>query len=84
MLVVPEADITKGLIYQFFGYPSFQRTFGNWYPATESYQASGPWQAGLANGANCGIIIGGFANGFLSQRYGYKRVCLASLFFMNW
>ncbi|KAK3678550.1 hypothetical protein LTR78_001848 [Recurvomyces mirabilis] len=62
-----------GLIYQFFGYPSFARTFGNFDPATATYQISGPWQAGFANGANCGIIIGGFANGFLSQRYGYKR-----------
>ncbi|KAK5113205.1 hypothetical protein LTR62_003541 [Meristemomyces frigidus] len=73
-----------GLIYQFFGYPSFARTFGAYDLATKSYQVSGPWQAGLANGANAGIIIGGFANGFLSQRYGYKRVCLGSLFFMNW
>ncbi|TKA67485.1 hypothetical protein B0A55_08596 [Friedmanniomyces simplex] len=73
-----------GLIYQFFGYPSFAKTFGNWDASTASYQVSGPWQAGLANGGNCGIIIGGFANGYLSQRYGYKRVCLAALFFMNW
>lgn len=41
-------------------------------------------QAGLSNGANCGIIIGGFLNGWLSQRFGYKRVCLGALFFMNW
>ena len=73
-----------GLIYQFFAYPSFAETFGNWDPTTKSYQVSGPWQAGLSNGANCGIIIGGFLNGYLSARYGYKKVILASLFFMNW
>ncbi|KAK3711131.1 hypothetical protein LTR37_009918 [Vermiconidia calcicola] len=73
-----------GLIYQFFAYPSFAETFGNWDPVTESYQVSGPWQAGLANGANVGIIIGGFLNGYLSAKYGYKKVILASLFLMNW
>ncbi|KAK5129742.1 hypothetical protein LTR08_002918 [Meristemomyces frigidus] len=73
-----------GLIYQFFGYPSFAETFGKYHAASDSYQVSGPWQAGLANGANCGIIIGGFLNGYASQRYGYRPVCLAALFVMNW
>ena len=73
-----------GLIYQFFGYPSFAETFGNLDPTTGTYQVSGPWQAGLANGANVGIIIGGFANGYLSQKFGYRKVCLAALFCMNW
>lgn len=31
-----------------------------------------------------GIVIGGFLNGFLSTKYGYKKVLLGSLFFMNW
>lgn len=73
-----------GLIYQFFAYPSFAETFGHWDPATESYQVTGPWQAGLSNGANAGVVIGGFLNGFLSARYGYKKVILWALFFMNW
>lgn len=73
-----------GLIYQFFAYPSFAETFGHWDPATESYQVTGPWQAGLSNGANAGVVIGGFLNGFLSAKYGYKKVVLGALFFMNW
>ena len=48
-----------GLIYQFFAYPSFAETFGHWDPATESFQVTGPWQAGLSNGANAGVVIGG-------------------------
>ena len=51
-----------GLIYQFFAYPSFAETFGHWDEATQSYQVSGPWQAGLSNGANCGVVIGGMNN----------------------
>lgn len=63
---------------------SFAETFGHWDPATESYQVSGPWQAGLSNGANAGIVIGGFLNGYLSQKYGYKKVVLGALFLLNW
>ncbi|KAK1139964.1 hypothetical protein N8T08_011041 [Aspergillus melleus] len=73
-----------GLIYQFFSYPAFQRTFGAYRPEQDGYEVSGPWQAGLSNGANAGIVIGGFLNGYLSTRYGYKRVLLGSLFMMNW
>ncbi|KAF7198503.1 Maltose permease MAL31 [Pseudocercospora fuligena] len=73
-----------GLIYQFFAYPSFAETFGKWDESTQSYQVSGPWQAGLSNGANCGVVIGGFLNGYLSARFGYKKVILGALFFMNW
>ncbi|KAG2416920.1 hypothetical protein HFD88_008137 [Aspergillus terreus] len=73
-----------GLIYQFFGYPAFQKTFGTYLPEKEGYEVSGPWQAGLSNGANAGIVIGGFLNGYLSARYGYKKVIIVALFFMNW
>ncbi|EIT74098.1 putative transporter [Aspergillus oryzae 3.042] len=72
------------LIYQFFTYPAFQEKFGSYRPEQGDYIVSGPWQAGLSNGANVGIVIGGFMNGYLSTRFGYKRVLLAALFFMNW
>ncbi|KAF7588020.1 hypothetical protein BBP40_006426 [Aspergillus hancockii] len=42
--------------------------------------------AGLSNGGNVGIVIviGGFLDGHLSTKFGYKRVLLAALFCMNW
>ncbi|PIG90018.1 MFS sugar transporter [Aspergillus arachidicola] len=72
------------LIYQFFTYPAFQEKFGSYRPEQGDYIVTGPWQAGLSNGANVGIVIGGFMNGYLSTRFGYKRVLLVALFFMNW
>lgn len=39
--------------------------------------------AGLQNGANVGVILGGFLNGYFSARYGYRIVMLVSLFLMN-
>lgn len=76
-------DSSTGLIYQFFAYPSFAQKFGS-YDAESGWQVSGPWQAGLSNGANVGVVLGGFANGYLSQKFGYKKVILGALFFMNW
>lgn len=54
-----KTDKFPGLIYQFFAYPSFAKTFGTWHEASKSYQISGQWQAALSNGAGVGIVIGG-------------------------
>lgn len=37
------------------------------------------WQAGLTNGASCGEIIGLFINGYVSERFGYRRTVIACL-----
>jgi MFS transporter, SP family, general alpha glucoside:H+ symporter len=50
---------------------------------------TGSWQAGLQNGTNTGIIIGGFLNGWASAKFGYKRtlqvalVCLVGFIFIS-
>jgi SP family general alpha glucoside:H+ symporter-like MFS transporter len=71
-----------GLMPQFFGYPAFQKRYGTFTEAS-GYQVSGPWQVGLINASNAGVVIGGFLNGFFAARYGYKLVMLVSLFLMN-
>lgn len=82
MTIIMEAYDT-GLIGNFFAYPAFAKTYGEYHPELDKYVVSAPWQAGLSDGAICGVIIGGFANGWLSARYGYKKVVLGALFFMN-
>ncbi|CAN8101698.1 unnamed protein product [Discula destructiva] len=72
-----------GLIGNFFAYPAFERTFGTYHPELGRWVVSASWQAGLGNGGLAGVIIGGFANGYLSARYGYKKVILGALFLMN-
>ncbi|KAI1015505.1 hypothetical protein LB504_010888 [Fusarium proliferatum] len=64
-----------GLIPQ----PAFQRHFGSYYKE-HGYQVSGPWQIGLSNAATCGTIFGALANGWLTQRFGYRKTILGSLF----
>lgn len=71
------------LMGNFFGYPAFQRKYGRNFGGDTGYQVTGPWQAGLSNASNCGTVIGIAINGWASARFGYRKVMLVSLFFMN-
>lgn len=71
------------LMGNFFGYPAFQRKYGKDFGGDTGYQVTGPWQAGLSNASNCGTVIGIAINGWASARFGYRKVMLVSLFFMN-
>ncbi|KAJ3459610.1 hypothetical protein MRS44_015683 [Fusarium solani] len=53
----------QSLMSNFFGYPTFQRKFGSYYPEQDTWQLTGAWQAGLQNGTNSCVVIGGFING---------------------
>ena len=70
------------LMGNFFGYPSFQKKYGTYHPGI-GYQVSGPWQVGLQNASSVGTVFGIALNGYYAARFGYRRVMLVSLFFMN-
>ncbi|KAJ5604855.1 hypothetical protein N7510_010009 [Penicillium lagena] len=82
-LVISTSIIMEGydtaLMPSFFGYPSFIRRYGQYFPSIKEYQLTGAWQAGLVNSSNAGVIIGGFINGWACDRYGYKRTILVSM-----
>ncbi|EKJ74259.1 hypothetical protein NXS19_005883 [Fusarium pseudograminearum] len=67
------------LIGNLMAQPAFQRKYGDWYGDKLGYQISGPWQSGLGNATAIGTIIGAFANGWLTQRFGYRQTLVASL-----
>ncbi|KAL2871432.1 general substrate transporter [Aspergillus lucknowensis] len=67
------------LISSFIAQPSFRDQYGEFDPGTDSHQITAPWQNGLINAVSIGTIIGAFANGFFVQKYGYRKVLLASL-----
>lgn len=69
------------LMGSFFAYPSFQKKYGE--PLGDGYTISGPWQAGLSNGVSCGTFIGVLANGWLTERFGHRRVIMVSLIFLT-
>lgn len=69
------------LMSSFFAYPSFTKKYG--VPDGDSYQLTGNWQVGLLCAANVGTILGVFINGYLTERFGHRRVIMVSLVFMS-
>ncbi|RSL97534.1 hypothetical protein CEP52_010876, partial [Fusarium oligoseptatum] len=67
------------LISSFFAQPSFRKHYGEYIPESDSYQITASWQNGLSNAVSVGTIIGAFANGFFTHKFGYRKVLLASL-----
>lgn len=67
------------LLGSFFAYPAFNSKYGH-LGADGKYQLSARWQAGLSNGVNVGEILGLFVNGIVSERYGYRKTMIVSLF----
>ncbi|RSL48780.1 hypothetical protein CEP53_009411 [Fusarium sp. AF-6] len=67
------------LISSFFAQPSFRKHYGEYIPESDTYQITASWQNGLSNAVSAGTIIGAFANGFFTHKFGYRKVLLASL-----
>jgi SP family general alpha glucoside:H+ symporter-like MFS transporter len=67
------------LISSFFAQPSFRRHYGEYQPETDTWQITASWQNGLTNAVSVGTIIGAFANGYFTHRYGYRKVLLCGL-----
>lgn len=67
------------LISSLYAQSAFQEKYGNWYPEIQQYQLSGPWQIGLGQATAVGTIIGAFANGYFTEKFGYRKFLLANL-----
>lgn len=79
-LIMEGYDIS--LISAFFAYTPFQKRYGVEQP-DGTYQITAPWQTGLSNGALVGEIIGLAINGYVSDRWGYKKTMIVSLGFLT-
>ncbi|KAJ7779749.1 general substrate transporter [Mycena metata] len=66
------------LLSNFYAFPQFNQKYGKQLP-DGTFQVPAPWQSGLSNGANVGEIMGLFLNGWVSERYGYRRTVMACL-----
>lgn len=68
------------LIANLMAVPAFQKRFGN--PMNDGsgrYELSAAWQSGLTNGAYVGEILGLMINGWVADRYGYKKTMIGAL-----
>lgn len=73
-----DVNLLQGL----FAFAPFQRRYGEQQP-DGSYQLTAAWQAGLANGAAVGEILGLFINGYIAERIGYRRTIIGALGFLS-
>lgn len=67
------------LISSFFAQPSFREHYGSYQARTDTWQITASWQNALSNAVSVGTIIGAFANGYFTHKFGYRKVLLASL-----
>lgn len=68
------------LIANLMAVPAFQRRFGE--PKNDGsghYELSAAWQSGLTNGAYVGEMLGLMINGWIADRYGYKKTMIGAL-----
>jgi len=83
-ILVSGAIIMEGydivLINSFFAQESFRRKYGVYYDKTSAYEITASWQDGRSNAVTVGTLVGAFANGYFTHRFGYRKVLLASLF----
>ncbi|KAI0126166.1 putative maltose permease [Xylariales sp. AK1849] len=70
------------LLGSFFGYPEFQKKFGE--PVGNgTFQLTASWQSGLQAGVQIGEILGLWAAGIIADRYGYKKTMVGALVLMT-
>lgn len=58
--------------------PAFKRKFGAQLP-NGTYEVTAAWQAGLTNGAYVGEILGLMINGWIAEKYGFKKTMIGAL-----
>lgn len=69
------------LIGSLYAYPSYAKQFGQ-PDSTGAYQIPAKWQSAMGSGPQAGAIIGAIANGFIIQRFGYRKAFLLGLVLM--
>lgn len=69
------------ILSSFYALPQFNKKYGVPLP-DGTYTIPASWKSGLSNGALCGEIIGLFINGIVSEKYGYRKTMIISLFAM--
>lgn len=86
LIVISSTVIMEGydtsLLGNLWGLASFQRKFGEYLDAESGYQISSDWQTGLNVAACFGNIIGALLNGYLTAKYGHRKVLMGSLVFL--
>lgn len=70
------------LIANLFAVPAFKKQFGVRLPNGD-YELTSAWQSGLTNGAVVGELLGLTINGWIADRFGYKKTMIGALLGVN-
>ncbi|KAK7421221.1 hypothetical protein QQX98_002351 [Neonectria punicea] len=70
------------LIGAVYGYTAFQNKFGDQPGPNGNKVISADWQTYIQNGGMVGQIVGLYINGWISDRFGYRKSMLGSQFLM--
>ncbi|SMR45196.1 unnamed protein product [Zymoseptoria tritici ST99CH_1A5] len=65
------------LVSSLFAQPAFSQRYG--IRVDDGYQIPAPWQSGLGTAPTIGAIMGAFLNGWLTHKFGYRKVLIVSL-----
>ncbi|EJU00398.1 alpha-glucoside:hydrogen symporter [Dacryopinax primogenitus] len=82
-LAVLMEGFDTNLLGSLFALPAFQQAYGSYSDVSKSYTLSAPWQSGISQASTCGTFIGIILNGYLIDRFGYKRTLLVMLVFIT-
>ncbi|KAJ5620937.1 general substrate transporter [Penicillium lagena] len=67
------------LISNFYAYPQFKKKYGTYYPGLDEWLIPTSWQVALSLAPTSGSVIGLIINGFVTERFGHRKVIMASL-----
>lgn len=70
------------LMSSFYAYPSFKEKYGV-RTGDGTYELEGRWQVALGCASSVGTFFGVLANGYLTERFGHRRVIMGSLIVMS-
>ncbi|KAF2644670.1 general substrate transporter [Massarina eburnea CBS 473.64] len=71
------------LLGSLYGSPQFNMRYGILNSKTGKWSVPANWQSALSNGARAGEVIGLIINGFVSERYGYRKTMTGALLSMT-
>jgi MFS transporter, SP family, general alpha glucoside:H+ symporter len=84
-ILLSSAVIMEGydvvLLGSFYALPQFTEKYGVRVDG-DSHEIPAGWKSGLSNGACFGEILGLFINGIVSEKFGYRKTMMISLFAM--
>lgn len=82
-MIVSAASIMDGYDYHvissLFAQPAFQKAYGE-LQQNGSYQITAPWQSGLNNGSSVGCLLGLYLAGHLTDKFGFRKTIMFTLF----